>query len=99
MRFKKAYDEFGDNLYKEWLGLSKSAKSLSFALTFGAMLTISNYTYHAIAFYLVFYFWLVALLLAAVRQKDKFIMKCADKLESLLHKKQFKIQRNGGLKT
>lgn len=90
MRFKKAYDEFGDALYKGWIALPTSAKNLSCVFTIGYMFSISRFPYHAVALYLIVYFELVALLLAAVRHKDKFMMGSANKLESWL-----KIQKRG----
>ena len=90
MRFKKAYDEFGDTLYKGWLDLPKSSKSLSVLFTIGYMSTISHFPYCSVALYLIVYFELLALLLAAVRYKDNFMMKSTEKLESLLHIKQLR---------
>ena len=95
MRFKKAYDEFGDTLYKGWLDLPKSSKSLSVLFTIGYMSTISHFPYCSVALYLIVYFELLALLLAAVRYKDNFIMKSADRLETLPFVKWLIAQKRG----
>lgn len=74
-RLKKGYAEYGDSLYKEWCELPKIAKTLSISLSLLYISFASFNAYSALACTIAVSLSMVAIMLSAIRHKDKFMIR------------------------